>query len=804
VETLIKDMRYGIRVMAKTPIITLSAIITLALSIGASSAIFSVVSAILLRPLPYPNPDRLMVISETNASKGLEDFSVSLPNFYDFKEGNDLFETLSYYTPDKVGFSGEGQPENVNITGVGPGFFRVLGITPALGSLFQSKDFTPGASTDPAIIISHKLWQSRLGGDPKALDKKVLINSKPTSIIGVMPEGFSFPTGSDCWGPIPLGPNDVPRSTHFLSVIGRLKPGVSRQQAEGKIKEIASGLSEQYQDTNAGWGARVDSLHDKTVSLVKTPLFLLIASVGIVMLISCVNVANILLAKGAARQKEIAICMALGAGRKRMIRQLLTESVLLALVGGIGGLLLAFLLVGIVRALSLQNVPRLETVRIDVWALVFTFGLSVLTGIIFGLMPALQASRVDLNSALKQEDGRSSGGQQQQRFRSLLLVSETALATVLLIAAGLLIKSFLVVQATAPGFNPDNRLTAHIALPSQRYATPAQMGAFYERLLDRVSVLPGVASAAIDSHLPMTGRDLLLEFVKAGEAIPPEGERPIAGWRSISPKYFETMGIPLIKGRAFTDQDREGSPYVVMVNESFARRYFPNEDALGKSLLIGDSIIAPRQIVGIVRDVKHNGLETRAQEEMYVPYLQRANNEMTLVLRTEANPMTLASDVRSEVQALDKDQPVFKLKSMDAYISDSMSGRRLNMELMSSFAGLALLLAAVGIYGIMSYSVIQRTRELGIRIALGAQPGDIIKFVMRHVLGLVAVGLAIGFIGAFAITRVMVSLIYGVSSVDPSTFILAPLVILIVAVAATLIPARKATRVDPLLALRSL
>jgi len=798
-DTFWQDLRYGSRVLLKNPGFTAVAILALALGIGANSAIFSVVNAVLLRPLPYHDPDRIMTALHSGW------FPVAPANFLDWRAQNHVFERIAAAQAWGASLTGRDKPEQLKALQVTPDLFPVLGVDPVLGRTFLPEEDRPGAGR--VVVLSHQLWQRRFGGDPKIVGQTLVLNGVGHTVVGVMPPGFQFApfwvTNAELWVPLDLTLRVNDRAGRSLRVFARLKPGVTREQAQAEMDTISRRLEQQYPGTNKSLDVTVDPLHEKVVGKVRQALLVLLGAVSFVLLIACANVANLLLARSAARQKEIAIRTALGAGRLRLVRQLLTESMLLASLGGALGLLLARWGVKFLVALSPANLPRVETINLDSRVFGFTLAISLLTGLVFGLAPALQASKLDLNESLKEGGRSATEGIRRNRVRSLLMISEVALALVLLIGAGLMIRSFRRLQAVEAGFDPRRVLTLVVPLRSSQYSTGPQRSAFFQRLIERVGALPGVESASAINHLPLAGDIWTLGFTVEGRPAPPPGEGPSAAYRIIRPNYFHTMGISLLKGRDFTEHDAAGTPGVAIINEAFARNIWPHEDPIGKRIRVNDDGPDPREIVGIVKDVKQREWTAEPMREMYLPYLQNpAPSYLTLVARTTADPLSLAAAVRNEVWTIDKDVPVSQVASMEQVIAGATGGPRFNLLLLNLFASVALILAAVGIYGVMAYSVSQRTHEIGIRLALGAQTTDVIKLVVGQGMALTLIGVAIGLAAAFAVTRLMSSLLFGVSATDPLTFAVIALLLLLVALVACYLPARRATKVDPMVALR--
>jgi putative ABC transport system permease protein len=801
--TLLQDLRYGVRMLLKNPGFTVVAVLALALGIGANTAIFSVVNAVLLRPLPFADADRLIWITAVNPAQGITDSNVSPPDFADWKNQNQLFEDIAAFVTGGAILSGSAEPERVPAADVTASFFSVLGVNPALGRNFLAEEDRPGGES--VVIISHGLWQRRFGADPNIVGNKINVSGQSYTVVGVMPAGFQFMVPIDLWVPLALDAGAERRDNRYLQVFARLKPGVRLEQAQSQMNTVTQRLSQSYVETNANWGTRLTRLHELMVADVRPALLLLLGAVGFVLLITCANVANLLLARAAARQKEMAVRAALGASRLRVVRQLLTESLLLSIVGGILGLLLSIWLTDFLVSISPANSPRLDEVGLDGRVLAFTLGVTCLIGLLFGLAPAWASTRVNLNEALK-EGGRSfSEGWRRNHLRKLLVVSEVALSLMLLVGAGLLIKSFVLLRETNPGFDAHQVLTMRVGLPSAKYKEGRQKAEFFQRLTENISALPGVESAGAVLSLPLGGSNF-----SVGRSFIPEG-RPLTPEESINgmyvvttPGYFRTMKIPLIAGRQFTEQDKGDAPQVVIVSETLARRYFPGESAIGKRIKIWRDEDFPREIVGVVGDTKTGALNDALGPQMYVPHAQDSSwGGMSLVVRTTSTtPAALASAVRGAVLALDKDQPVFNIKTMEDIVAASFADRRISMLLFSGFAGLALLLAALGVYGVISYSIAQRTHEIGLRMALGAQRRDVLILVLRQGMSLVLVGVCIGLVSAFALTRVMASLLYEVSATDPVTFAGVALLLSAVALLACLIPARRAMRVDPMVALR--
>jgi putative ABC transport system permease protein len=807
---LLQDVRYGLRMLMKQPSFTLIAILALALGIGANTAIFSVVNAVLLRPLPYKESERVMQVWSVNVKRGWTSVPSSYLNFSDWREQNGVFDSMAAYAEASAAFTYGDVPEQLEGVGATRDLFRVLAAEPILGRTFQAEDERPGGSH--VVVLSYDLWRRRFNSDPKIIGQQVKFDGEATTVIGVMPQDFRFPLNvetSDFW--IPLDPSqdfNKERGANYLNVVGRLKPGVTTEQAQAEMATIAQRLEQQYPDKNAGKSVHLVALYEQMVKSIRPALLILLGAVGFVLLIACANVANLLLARASSRQKELAIRTALGASRIRIIRQLLTESLLLAFAGGAIGLLLALWGVDLLGAVIPSDIPRIKEIGLDVRVLGFTTAIALLTGVVFGLLPAWQASRPDLTESLKEGSRGSTEGVRRNRTRSLLVISEVALSLVLLIGAGLLIKSFVYLLNVKPGFDPDHVLTASLALPPAKYPGSPEQAAFFRQVIERVKALPGVESASVVMPLPLTGN--MMQNVLTVDGRPPlaPGERLITNSHLIGADYLKTMGIPLIRGRAFTEQDNSNAPRVFLVNETLARRYFPGEDPVGRRISVslrasGEEKDKMGEIVGVVGDVKHHALDKESGPECYVPYLQIPDTYMTVVLRTSSpDPAAMAPVLRNAIQQVDPEEPVADVTTMNQVLAKSVATRRFNMLLLGIFASVALVLAGVGIFGVMNYSVAQRTHEIGIRMALGARQTDVLKMVIGQGMIFTFIGLGLGLIAAFALTRVMSSLLYNVGATDPLTFVGVPLILMVVAFIACYIPARRATRVDPMIALR--
>ncbi|HJQ70760.1 MAG TPA: ABC transporter permease [Blastocatellia bacterium] len=805
-DTFLQDLRYSLRLLANRPGFTVVAVLALALGIGANSAIFSVVNTVLLRPLPYANPDKLVLVW-TYFGPDLPQNWVSGPELMDMRERSTMIENFAALTYPSVSLTGIGEPEQVQGAAVTANFFPTLGVQPSQGRAFTEAEDRPGG--ERVVVLSHGFWERRFASDPGVINQTISLEGQNATIVGVMPKGFGIlppdaqsPRNIEIWVPMAADFRAQNRGNHGMRVIGRIKPEFTVEQAQQEMQQISAALDQEFY--GFGFGINVVPLHGHVVKTVRPMLWVLLGAVGFVLLIACANVANLLLARAVAREKEIAIRTALGAGRGRLVRQLLTESVVLSTVSGAIGLLLTYLGLRALVAIAPDNVPRLNEMSIDARVLVFTIGVSMITGIIFGLVPAFQSSKPDLNETLKEGGRGSTGGARGRRVRSVLVVAEVAFALVLLTGAGLMIRSFLLLQEVKPGFNPENLLTMRLRLPQTKYSDAAQLTPFYQQLIDRVRALPGVKSVGTVSHLPLSGAYQSGTVTVEQPSASVDNASFECDRRMASPDYFDAMGIEVMNGRAFNDHDRQGSLAVCLVDETFARRFWPNEDPIGKRVKIGGAqSTAPwLTIVGVVAHVKHYGLNAQGREFIYFPFTQTPARQMFLAVRTEGDPSNLIGSVRNEIKSLDPDQPIADIRNMEQIVYGSVAQPRFNTLMLGVFAAVALILAAVGVYGVMNYSVAQQTHEIGIRMALGAQQNHILRMVIQQGFALVGIGVAIGLAGAFVITQFMSSLLYGVKAMDPTTFIAVAIILALVAFIASYIPARRATRVDPMIALR--
>ncbi|MBS1791410.1 MAG: ABC transporter permease [Acidobacteria bacterium] len=792
--TLLQDVRYGVRMFFKTPGFSLIAVLTLALGIGANTAIFSVVNAVILKPLPYSEPERI-VRMYGKFSQGNQ-AATSPPDFLDYRAQNHTFEEFAATRSGSFNLTGGVEPERILGADVTANFFQTLGIKLVQGRTFSPEEEQEGK--ERVAIISEALWQRRFGGDANVIGKTLSLDGQHHTIVGIAPNLGRIPDETDVWRPLTFDrPNMKIRRFHFLRAFGRLKSGVTMQQAQADVDAIAVGLEKQYPESNTSWRLRMVALRDELLGNVRTPLYVLLGAVAFVLLIACANVANLLLARAAGRQKEIAIRCALGAGRWRLTRQLLTESILLSIVGGAIGFLLALWGTEALVKLAADSVPRAGEIGMDKSVLGFTMLLSVLTGVIFGLVPAWQASRQDINESLK--DGSKGTAARNMRTRGGLVVAEIALALILLVGAGLLVQSFWRLQDVDPGFNPRNVLTMRMFLPESKYAEEGRSRAFFEQVLQRVAALPGVQAVGTTTQLPMRGGGDTY-FKIEGRPFQGANQQVTALNPTASHDYFRAMGIPLLKGRAFTEQETKETAKVVIINESFARTYFSDEDPLGKRLIIDDGQPLTCEIIGVARDIKQFSLASQSSPTMYMPSIE--TGFANLVVRTSGDPLALASAVRTAVQSVDKDQPVFSVRSMEQVLATSVAEPRFRTILLGVFAAVALGLATIGIYGVMAYTVAQRTHEIGIRMALGAGKSDVLWLVVKQGMALTIGGIVLGIGAALALTRLLSGLLFGVGADDPLTFVLIAVMLTTVALLACWIPARSATKVDPLIALR--
>lgn len=820
--TLIKDLRYSIRMISKSPGFAIVAAITLALGIGANTVIFSAVNAVLLRPLPYPQPERLMMVWDANSQLGRDRDGPAPGNFLDWSERNEVFDSIAAWYKNSQTISGDGEAVQLNSASVSTEFFKVAGVQPALGRVFIPNEVSGArfnvadqyVGGDRIVVISHRLWQVRYGAAPDVIGRKITLENRDWEVAGVMPPDFVLPDGEvDLWVPWDIAssydqkrfPKGVPRDFRFLRVIARLDPGITREQAEANMESISADLAERFPDENRGWGVRLMPLYDDMVTGSRPALLVLLGAVAFVLLIACANVASLLLARASVRQREIAIRLSLGASRSHIIRQLLIESLLLALAGGVIGLVITYLGLGLLIGLAPANVPRIADASIDSNVLAFTLFVTIVTGLVFGLVPAWQSTKADLGTALKEAGNRSStAGVSHNRLRNLLVIGEVAIALVLLVGAGLFTRSFESVIKTDPGFDTENLLAARISLNRGSYKTRQQSTLYYGNLIERLRAVPSVVSASAVTVLPMSevGVDFDRPYWREGDPDPAGDARQV-GIRMATPDYLKTIGLPLKKGRWLAESDQFDTPRVIAINEALARETWPEGDAVGKRLIIdylGGKY--PYEIVGVVGDARYYGLKREAVPEVFIPHAQNPYLSMNVVIKTSSDPASLVDVIRREVLALDTGQPVHSILTMDQMINRWVAPDRFSMMLLGLLASIAMALAATGVYATLMYTVSRRTHEIGVRMALGASRSDVFKLVLKDSMKLILAGLTLGLAGAIALTRVVSGLLYNVSATDPATFLVVPLILATVALLASYIPARRAMRVEPMIALR--
>ncbi len=818
-QTIWHDLRYGVRMLLKNPGITFIVVLALALGIGANTAIFSVVNTVLLRPLPYEESDRLVFLNET--SKVMDEISISYPNFTDWRNQNQVFEKIGVYNRGSYNLTGAGEAERIATVQMSADLFAALRVNAATGRVFTNEEDKPGGN--PVVVLGYGLWQRRFGGQASIVNQPITLNGKSYTVIGVMPQHFQFPSRVEMWVPVGQLSGEASwqqRGNHpGLYGVARLKPGVSFAQAKAEMDIIGANLEKQYQDSNSGNGIGLRPMLELFVGDVRRALWVLFAAVAFVLLIACANIANLLLARAQSRQKEMAIRAAMGAGRWRIARQLLTESVLLALLGGSLGLLIARWGIALILYVSPDAIPRSREISLDWRVLAFTLGISFVTGILFGLVPALQAGVVDVHETLK-ETGRGTSG--RHWLRSSLVVVEVATTLVLLIGAGLMIRSFYRLHKVNPGFSYEHLTSFSVALPEKKYKTNEQREQFYNRLFENLRSLPGVEATAAASGLPLGNNGWQTSFVVDGRPLPPRDQTPLMEACLVTPDYFRAMSIPLKRGRFFDAHDDRSSLAgkdlsklseteaeiaalnAIVIDEEFARHYWPGEEAVGRRIRLGTDATAPvLTVVGVVGRVKMEGLgQDSNRVQGYFPFAQIPSGGMTVILKAAGDPNQLIAAVRQQVQAIDPDQPIHSIRTMDEIRAESVAPERLNLTLLSVFAGIALVLAIVGIYGVMSYSVTQRTHEIGIRMAIGAQPRDVFRMVIKQGMVLAFIGVVFGLVGAFGLTRLMATMLFGVEPTDPATFVAITVLLSLVALVACYIPGRRATKVDPVVSLR--
>jgi putative ABC transport system permease protein len=805
---MINDLRYALRGLLRKPLFAVLTILTLALGIGANAAIFSVVNGVLLRPLPYPQPDRLMMVWIYNPRQGFDKDVAPYPTFSDWRAQSRSFEHLAAYFGASVSLTGAGDPAQLRGARVTASFFPTMNVQPALGRWFTEQDATPGH--ERVVMLEHGLWERRFGSDRAIVGRTIQLSGRPYEVIGVMPAGFQYPDDATLW--LPLAPVEPykqimeSRGSYWLNVIGRLRPGTTQATVQTEMDTIARRLEQQYPDSNGGQGIRLTALHDEIVGDVRRALLVLLGAVGCVLLIACANVANLLLTRATARQREIAIRTALGAARLRIVRQLLTESLVLALAGAAAGLLLATWGVAALQEAAPTNIPRLTSIVIDLPVLRFTLIVALATGLIFGIAPAWQSASASQSEALK-EGGRSGGeGARGRRVRNALAVVEVAIALVLLVGAGLLARSFAAIARTDLGFNPRNVLVLQIDLPRQKYTEDQRVVQFYQQLSDRLTALPGVRSVGVGSSVLLSRLPGSSTLSVEGRPVPRDAVNIPVPYDTVTNGYFATLGIPLTRGRLFGPEDTPTAPTRIMVNEAFVRRFFPSEEPLGKRVTFNnlqDKNIQWFTIIGVVADTRRGGVDRPAWAELYFALPQAADPRLMVLLRTDGDPIAVARAAQEQVWAIDAGQPVASIRTLEELVARGQANRRFTMLMLGGFALVALVLAAVGIYGVIAYSTAQRTQEIGIRVALGAARGDVLRMVLSDGLRIGALGSIIGIAAAAAMSRLLSGLLFGVSPHDPLTFVALPAGLLTVAALASWVPARRALAVEPITALRA-
>jgi putative ABC transport system permease protein len=801
-EDLWQDLRYGLRSMRRNPAFTSIALITLALGIGANTAIFSVVNGVLLRPLSYPEPDRLMMVNAISLQGSQGKTPLCQADFLDWNAQNQVFANIAGFSTNRFNYTGGETPERIDGAWVTADFFATLGVQPALGRTFLTGEDIPGSTQ--TVVISDGFWRKYLASDPNVIDRQITLNLRPFTIIGVMPSGFSFPDKeTQFWAAERLNPKR--RGPYYIFGIGRLRPGATPEQARTEMDVIARQVQDQIKSPARDWTWTSVPLTENVVGKIRPVLLLLFAAVSFVLLIACANIANLLLVRATSRSREIAVRLALGASRGRLLRQLLTESLLLAAGGAAVGLPLAIWGLRLLISLSPTDFPRLNEINIDLRVLGFTLIAAALCGLIFGLAPALQSSRINLNETLK-EGGRSGlDNATGRRLRNALVIAEVAFSLILLVGAGLMIKSFLTLQSVSPGFNPERILTMHLTLPRAKYDTDEKVNLYNRQLLEQLTALPGVEEAGLSISIPPNNLDISDSFTIEGKPWPEGSTPPFVPLVMISPGYFATIGVPLLQGRPFNENDKLGSPGVVIINQILAEQYFPGESPIGKRLKIGGPERPKNgwmEIVGLVGDVKYSGLESKPEPSYYLPLEQNVWGASYLAIRTASNPTSLTSAIRKQIWDIDRDIPIANLATMDQLLRESIAQPRFRSFLLGVFAVLALLLASIGTYGVISYSVTQRTHEIGIRMAMGAKARDVMMLVIKRGMAVTLIGVAIGVLGSLALTRLIESLLFQVSTTDLTTFVGVAGLLIAVALLACWIPARRASRVDPMTALR--
>jgi putative ABC transport system permease protein len=809
--TLLADLRFGVRMLLKSPTVTIVAIVALTLGIGANTAIFSVVHAVLLQTFPYSNPEQLVLVWEKRQGGRTDQNVINLANFTDWKAQNTVFSDMAVFFDRSLNLSGNGEPEEVPVQYATSNLLSVLGANPILGRGFVEDDGHDALTKPNAVVISYGLWQRRFGGDKGIVGRQIVLNNRPVTVIGVMPADFGWhiqrgteaSKPADIWIPFQITNDLLVRRGRFASCVARMKPGVTIDEARADMQTVSARLSQQYPDFLRNWGTNVVPLRTQFTGEVRRPLLIVLGAVGFVLLIACANVANLLLARASARRKEIAVRAGLGASRWRIARQLLTESVLLSLIGGTLGVLVAWWGTKALVALSPPALIDLQRVSVNWPVLGFTLGLSLLTGIIFGLVPALEATRFDLQDALK-EGGKNVGGSARTGYlRNAFVVTQVALALVLLVGAGLLVKSLQRLQSVDPGFNPDNLLTIRVSLPGGKYDTDQKRIEFFQQAMTQIKALPGVQSVGANNVAPFTGLNNGTGVQIVGEPELPPAQALKTGVSVTDANYFQTMQIPVLRGRVYTQQETIEMRHVVVVNEAFVQKNFGGADPIGKRVSIAmKEPEEPTEIIGVVANNKHLALDQSVEPMAFWPHAELAYPGMTILARTTGDPAALAPSVRGVIRSLDPQQPIGEISTMESLLSVSVARQRFSASLLTVFSILALVMAAVGIYGVMSYTVLQRTHEIGVRMALGAQRSDVLKLVLKTGIVLGVIGVAVGLAASFALTRLITTLLFEVAATDKTTFAVVAIVLFVVTLLACYVPARRATRVDPLKALR--
>jgi len=816
---MLQELKLAFRILAKSPAFVLIAVATLALAIGANTAVFSLVNALLIRPLPYANPDRLVLLWEEFVAQGLERIPVSAPEFQDYEKDTKSYSQVAAFTYIDLNLTGGDVPERVQGAKVSPALWTVLGVNPIRGRFFAPDE--QGEGRDDVIMISARLWERRFNSDPSLIGKKIALDGRNYTVVGIMPKTFEFPLPLfnvqggqfaqrvEIWKPIAFTKDELScRGCRDYAIIGRLAPGITSQQAQGELNGMIKRWKTEHPDNygpEENFGAKVYPLQDQVVGGMRPALWILFGAVMLVLLIACANLTTMLLARGASREREMAIRVALGAGPFRLVRQLLIESVVLSFLGGFAGVLLAIWGLDVLRAITARTVPRIAEVNLDLTVLGWTFVVAVGTGVLFGFLPALASSRPDLTEALKEGGRGSTEGARRNTLRSGLVIGEIAIALALLVGASLLVRSFVQLQNVNPGFNPRQVLTMELSLPVEKYPRGKPVSDFFAEVLRRVTTVPGVRSAALTTILPLSGTNSDSSFMIEGqlEKVMASGVAPDEEQRQVTPDYFRVLEIPLVQGRFFTDADTADAPLVIIINQALAKKYWPGGDALGKRITFDDPRKDPKwtTVVGIVGDVRHRGVDEPPRPEFYQPHAQRPYRSMILTVRSGQDPRNLTSAIRRHVSSLDPELPIAHVRTMEQIASDSIAPRRLSVVLLGAFAGIALVLASIGMYGVMSYLVTQRTHEIGVRMALGAQRGDVLRMILKRGAMLVIAGTAIGLVLALFGTRALGSMLYGVSAFDISTFTVVTLVLGAIALLASYIPAVRATQADPMIAL---